>query len=330
MLSHGNDMSQMMEAMLTQKQKAAIVLMELGLDSSVEMMQRFSQKTFQTLVAELQSLDKVTAEQRREVVREFTEALESTPDEEPLEGKSFVSAMLRRTVEQEQFQAIDLLQTAEKAAILDIIKTEHPQVGAFILAYLPPKMGAQVLSALPMTNQRDLSVRVATLKPPNPIAMACLDKTLSSRLDLLSQEKPDVGGVRTLLNLLKDAGRATEREVLEEMDQRHPDLADEMRKNMFTFEDMEKLDDLSFQKVLRQVDGRTLALALKRASEDLKEMVMRNLSERARLMLESDIDALGKVKVSEVEAAQQEVVDYVRSLEEAGEIRITKGDEEMI
>ena len=315
---------------LTQSQKAAIVLMELGLDSSVEMMQRFSQKTFQTLVTELQGLEKVTAEQRRQVVREFTMALEGTPDEEPLEGKSFVSAMLRRTVEQEQFQAIDLLQTAEKSTILDIIRTEHPQVAAFILAYLPPKTGAQVLATLPVETQRDLSVRVATLKPPNSQAMSCLDKTLSSRLDVLSQDRPEVGGVKALLNLLKDAGRTTEREVLEEMDRRRPDIAEEMRKNMFTFEDVSALEDQAFQKVLRQVDGRTLALALKRAPESLTDMVMRNLSERARTMLESDMDALGRVKVSEVEAAQQEIVDCVRSLEEAGEIKISKAEEEMI
>ncbi len=316
----------MTESALTPAQKAAILVMELGLDSSVGLMEHLSPKTFHNLVRELQDLPPVTPDQRRAVLEEFTGQIERS-DDGAVEGKAFVKAILRRTVD-ESFQGIDMLRHAEVPQLLEIVRREHPQVGAFVLSSLQPKQAAALLKLLTPAQQQDLSTRVALLRPPNQETLGCLDRALRTYLNSFASHKEQVGGVSTLVQVLQDAGRAVERNVLESLQKEHPELAAAMRKMMFTFEDLPRLSDLDFQKVLRNVEGRTLSLALKNAPDEVKELVMRNLSERARNMLEGDIEALARVRASEVEKAQQELIDCVRLLIAGGEISLESEEEE--
>jgi flagellar motor switch protein FliG len=321
-------------APLNKLQKAAILLLELGLDSSTEFMQKLSPRTFQALVAELQALGDVRPEQRRAVIREFTEELSAMGESEPLEGRQLVSAVLRRTVEQEQYNAIDLLHTADADELLDILQSEHPQVAAFVLAYIPARQSSALMTRLGAEQQRDMALRIATLRPPDKETLHCFDRVLYHRLTRISGDGPQtVGGVEALVEIIQDAGRNTERTVFEGLSEAHPELVSKMKKLMFTFDDIARINNQDFQKILRQIEGRTLALALKKASEEIVDLVMRNLSERARSVLASDMDAMGRVRVSEVEKAQQEVVETVRGLIAQGEIKVAaegETEEEMV
>jgi flagellar motor switch protein FliG len=315
-------------AQLNGLQKAAIVLMEIGVESSVEITKRLSQRNLPNLTRELKNVSSIPEEQRREVIKQFMAHFAKSGG--GIEGDDFAHEVLKRTLESSQFKALDFMQTADRSQVLEIIAEEHPQVGAFILAYLPPKVASNVMAALPRDTQADLALRLATMHQPSTEALEVLDHVLESRLNILTKGPLKVGGVNNLVQILRNAGRNTESLVLETFAEKRPDLAEQAKKMMLVFEDLLRLDDMSFQKILKQIDGKTLALALKRTSSDIEALVMRNLSERVREMLLSDMEALGKVRVTEVMEAQQKIVECFRNLERTGEVVLLDPEEELV
>jgi len=313
---------------LTGMQKAAILLMEIGVESSVEITKRINQRTLPVLTRELKNVASIPEERRREVVKEFLSQFAGKGG--GLGGDDFVHELLKRTLESSQFKALDFMQTCDRTQMVEIINEEHPQVGAFILAYLPAKMASTVIASLSKEAQADLAMRLATMHQPSVEALEVLDRVLETRLNIVSRGPLKIGGVPNLVQILRSAGRNTEQLVLETFSEKRPDLAEQAKKMMLVFEDLIRLDDMSFQKILKQIDGRTLALALKRTTPEIEGLVMRNLSERVREMLISDMEALGKVRLSEVMEAQQKIVECFRQLERTGEVVLLDPEEELI
>lgn len=226
--------------------------------------------------------------------------------------------------------SIDFLKRLDKAQLLEITQNEHPQVAAFVLAYVQPDMAAQLLSELSPDQQLEVASRIAVAEPPRREVLNQLARTLGGRFNNIMTPDSvgtEVGGLESLVRIMKGVGREVEQNILSGFSENRPDLAEELKKNMFVFDDIVYLEDRSIQKLLKEVDGKVLALALKRANQDILDLISRNLSERARNILKEDLDAAGKVRLKDVDKAQSEVVSVVRRLEEAGEISLGRDDE---
>ena len=226
------------------------------------------------------------------------------------------------------------LQKAESENLLTFIQDEHPQTIALILCHLPHHKAAEILSGLPLQKQIEVIKRVANMEQTNPEVIKEVERGLESRLSaMLMQSMEKAGGIPTVAEILNLADRSTEKAVVEGLEADDPDLVEQIRRLMFVFEDIRMVDDKGIQLVLKEVDNDEMALALKTASEELKNKIFKNMSERAATLIKEDMQFMGPVRVSDVESAQQRVVDIVRRLEDAGEIIIAGrggGGEEMI
>lgn len=308
-------------------QKAAVLLTEIGLDSSVDILRNFNQRMVPRLMREVKNAQGIPEERRQEIIAQF---LAEVSEISGSNQEAFADELLKRTLESTQFAALEFLQSTDKAQLVELIKEEHPQVGAFVLAYLNPKLGSVVLSSLPKELQADLALRVASMRQPHTEALEVLDNVLATRLNTVSKGPVKVGGIGNLVQILRNAGRNSETVVMEALVEHRPDLVEQTKKLLIVFEDLTRLDDRSFQKIIKQIDGKTLALALKKTTKDIEDLVMRNLSERVREMLIADIEALGKVRLKDVMEAQQKIVECFRELERSGEIVLMDVEEEMI
>jgi flagellar motor switch protein FliG len=198
-----------------------------------------------------------------------------------------------------------------------------------VVAYLKPPQAAAVLASLPRELQVEVAMRVAVMDRTTPETIREVEAALESKLvNLPTQEFTAVGGVQALVSIINESDRATERVILEALEERDPDLASQVKKLMFVFEDLLSLDDRSVQLVLRNVDSKDLALALKGASEELREKIFRNMSQRAAEALREDLQLMGPVRRRDVEEAQGRIVGVVRQLEESGQIVIGRGGQE--
>jgi len=210
-----------------------------------------------------------------------------------------------------------------------VIQGEHPQTIALILAYLSPEQAASVLSGLPPELQVDVARRLATMDRTSPDVIREVERVLERKLStFVSQDFTMVGGIDALVEILNRSDRGTEKNILEALEEQDPELAEEVKRKLFVFEDVVLLDDRALQRVLREVDMKDLALALKGASEEVREKFFKNMSKRAAQMLKEDMEYMGPVRVRDVEDAQQRIVNIIRQLEEAGEIVIARGGEE--
>ncbi|MEL7474569.1 MAG: flagellar motor switch protein FliG, partial [Planctomycetota bacterium] len=222
---------------------------------------------------------------------------------------------------------------AESENLLTFIQDEHPQTIALIVCHLPHHKASEILVGLPSQKQIEVIKRIAHMEQTNPQVVREVEKGLESRLsNMLGQASEKMGGVPAVAEVLNLADRSTEKSILEGLEVEDPDLVEQIRRLMFVFEDVLLVDDRGIQAVLKEVDNEELSLALKTASEELKNKILGNMSERAGEMIREDMEFMGPVRVSDVEAAQQRIVDIVRRLEEAGEIIIQGrgGDSELI
>jgi len=225
------------------------------------------------------------------------------------------------------------LQRAESGNLLTFIQSEHPQTIALILSHLPSNQAAEILSGLPSKTQIEVVRRVANMEQTSPEVIAQVEKALESRLSaIVSQKLEKAGGIEAVAEILNLADRATEKSIMESLDEDDPELVEQIRRLMFVFEDIILVNDKGIQAVLKEIENETLALALKTASEELKEKIFKNMSERAVTLIKEDMQYMGPVRVADVEAAQQKIVDVVRRLEDAGEIIISGrgGEEELV
>jgi flagellar motor switch protein FliG len=226
----------------------------------------------------------------------------------------------------------EFLRRADPRQVLTYLQDEHPQTIALVLAHLTADSGAMVLSALPEELQRDVARRLATMDRTSPEVIAQIEAVLEPKLSSIVQQQDmsSVGGVQALVDILNRSDRATERLIFEGLERDNPDLADEVRSRMFVFEDIVGLDDRSVQLILRQVDSKELAVALKGVAPNVRDKIMRNMSERASSNLAEEIELLGPMRLKTVEEAQGAVVRVIRALEEAGQIVVSRSNEEFV
>lgn len=321
-----------------------MLLVQLDRDKAAEVLRRLPERDSLRLmaaVARLGRVDPVEAEAVRNeyrTLREVRRLLASGGMDKAAElleaayGSRKAREMLADLIESSRPAPFERLRGADPRSLVTALADEHPQTVALVLVHLPAELGAAVLSGLDEGTQAEVARRVALMDRVSPEAVELVESTLVARLAQLGSldaavdtRGPVRGGVPGLVDLLNRVDRAAERRILEGLGGLDPDLAEEVRSRMFVFEDIVGLDDRAVQMVLRQVNTKDLALALKGVRDDVRDKVMRNLSERAAATLAEEIDILGTVRVSQVEAAQAAVVRVIRQLEEAGEIVVSRG-----
>ena len=315
--------------------KAAILFVALEQDAATKMLSFMAQEAIEELTREIAQLGIVSGSLRSEVINEFygLSMLSSNQSEGSLD---YARALLKDSLDPQVADRIlgqiqtqvtrapfSFLQKAEAEHLLTFIQDEHPQTIALIVCHLSHHKAAEILSGLPMQKQLEVIKRIANMEQTNPEVIREVERGLESRLSaMLTQSMEKAGGVTTVAEVLNLADRATEKSILEGLEVDDPDLVEEIRRLMFVFEDVKMVDGQGIQAVLREIDNDELALALKTASEELRDKIFTNMSDRAAQLIKEDMEYMGPVRVSDVENAQQRIVDVVRRLEEAGEIVI--------
>ena len=220
----------------------------------------------------------------------------------------------------------EFVRKADPAQLLNFIQKEHPQTIALILAYLKPQQAAVVLASLPQDKQADVARRIAVMDRTSPEVIKEVERILEKNLSsLVTEDFTAAGGVQAIVNILNTVDRGTEKYIMETLEIEDTDLAEEIRKRMFVFEDILTLDNRSIQRFLREVDNNLLAVALKGATEEVQKVIYSNMSKRLAEMIREDIEYMGPVRLKDVEEAQQKIVNIIRKLEDAGEIIISRG-----
>jgi flagellar motor switch protein FliG len=324
---------------LTGVRKSAILLLSLGQEQASEILRRLPPEAVEEVSREIASLQEVSLDTRKGVFTEFYNlALANSYISEG--GLEFAKNLLRNSLriikqvtQQVQTTPFSFLQKAESENLLTFIQDEHPQTIALILAHLPPQKASEILVGLPGQKQIEVVKRIANMEQTNPEVIKEVERGLEHRLsDIVSQTFEKAGGVDTVAEILNLADRSTEKGIMEGLEAEDPDLVESIRRLMFVFEDILLVNDKGIQSVLKEVDNEELSLALKTASEELKQKIFKNMSERAAQLIQEDMQYMGPVRVSDVESAQQKIVDVVRRLEDAGEIIIAGrgGEKEMV
>jgi len=325
--------------------KAAVLLLSLDQDEASEILKRLPPEAVEEVSREIASMREVSVAVRADVFGEFYNlALANSYLTEG--GLEYAKTLLRKSLnsddasriikqvtQQVQTTPFSFLQKAESENLLTFIQDEHPQTIALILAHLPSQKASEILVGLPGQKQIEVVKRIANMEQTNPDVIKEVERGLEHRLsDIVSQTFEKAGGVDTVAEILNLADRSTEKGIMEGLEAEDPDLVEQIRRLMFVFEDILLVNDKGIQAVLKEVENEELSLALKTASQELKDKILKNMSERAAQLIQEDMQYMGPVRVSDVESAQQKIVDVVRRLEDAGEIIIAGrgGEKEMI
>ncbi|SDL73532.1 flagellar motor switch protein FliG [Halarsenatibacter silvermanii] len=325
------------------RKKAAILLVTLGSDVSAQIFEHLSEEEIEELTLEIANLQEVEQETKQGVVEEFYQmaraqdfldrgGIQYARDVlEKAVGKERAKDILGRLTASLKVRPFDSIRKTDPSQLINFIQDEHPQTIALVLAYLNPDQASEILSSLPEEIQTEVSKRLATMDRTSPEIIKDVEQVLEQKISsVVTEEYARAGGIESIVDILNSVDRGTEKNILDEMEQEDPELAEEIRQRMFVFEDLTLLDDQAIQLTLRQVETDDLALALKTASEEVEEKILSNMSERAAEMLEEDMEYMGPVRIREVEEAQQRIVNVIRELEESGEIVIARGGEEEI
>ena len=329
---------------LTGIQKTAILFITLGPDASAPILKKLPDADIERITFEIANMQKIKKEQRDEVLQEFVE-LNKAKDyimeggfeyAKNLLSKALGAQRAKEIIDQvseitQQYRPFGIARKADSAQLLNIIRNEHPQAIALILCYLQSDKAAQILSGLPEDMQADVAMRIATMSNTSQMVIEEVEGTLQKKLsNVVRSDIGTIGGVKPLVDILNNVDRGTEKSILDELDRNEPELAEKIRSNMFIFEDITTLDNSSIQRVLREVDTRDLAYALKGSSEEVANAVYTNMSKRAAQTLKEDIEFLGPVRLIDVEKSQQNIVSIIRRLDETGEIVVARGGEDAL
>ncbi|HLV79329.1 MAG TPA: flagellar motor switch protein FliG [Chthonomonadaceae bacterium] len=329
---------------LTNRQKAAVVLLALGPQASADVLRHLGEEDVEALTLDVARLGRVEPETRRHAVAEFChlcrsqEALFEGGIEqarltlEAAFGPDRATEVVSRVSQTMKVMPFDFVRKADPGQLLSFIQEEHPQTIALILAHLPPNQAAAVLAGLPPETRAEVARRIAGMDRTPPEVVYEIERVLERKLSstIVTHGFMQAGGVKALVEMLNWVDRSTEKTILQSLSETTPDLAEEVKKLMFVFEDITLLDDVAIQKVLREVDTKELALALKGVSEEVQHRIFRNLSERAAAILREDMEFMGPVRLRSVQESQQRIVGVIRRLEEAGDIVIARGGDEII
>jgi len=328
---------------LTGKEKAAILLVSLGPDISARIFKHLNEEEIEELTLEIANMQKVSNDIKDNVLNEFYQLIEAK-DYIDRGGIKYAREILEKAVGEEkakdilekltatlQVRPFDSIRKADPSQLLNFIQGEHPQTIALIMAYLHPQQASQVISSLPAKIQTDVARRIALMDRTSPDIIKEIENVMEQKLSsIITNEYASAGGIDSIVDILNQVDRGTEKNILDELDEENPELADEIRAKMFVFEDVVMLSDRAIQLVLRQVETHDVALALKTASDDVEEVIYKNMSQRAAEMLKEDIEYMGPVRLREVEESQQRIVSVIRQLEDSGEIVIARGGESEI
>ncbi len=329
---------------LTGRQKAAIFLVTLGSEISSEIFKHLREDEIETLTFEIARLDAVDSEDRDAVLMEFQELMMAQDfittggidyARELLEkslGSQKAVDIINRLTSSLQVRPFDFIRRTDPTHLLNFIQQEHPQTIALILAYLEPQKASVILGSLPHEVQSDVAKRIATMDRTSPEVLREVERVLEKKLSTLSSEDyTAAGGVESIVDILNLVDRSTEKGIIESLEEEDPELAEDIKKRMFVFEDIVLLDDRAIQKVLREVDTNELAKALKSVDSEVQDKIYRNMSKRAATLLKEDMEYMGPVRLKDVEESQQKIVSIIRKLEEQGEVVVARsGEDEMV
>ncbi|NLL80133.1 MAG: flagellar motor switch protein FliG [Clostridiales bacterium] len=326
------------DATISGLQKAAILLVVLGPEKSAMIFKHLKEEEIEELTLEIANTRSITPQVKDTVINEFYEiCLAQQYISEG--GIGYAKELLEKALGTEkamdvigkltaslQVKPFEFIRKTDASQLLNFIQDEHPQTIALIMSYLPSHQASIVLSALPPDKQADVAKRIAMMDRTSPEVVKEVEKVLESKLSsLVNQDYTVIGGVDAIVEILNTVDRGTEKHIMETLEIEEPELADEIRKKMFVFEDILLLDDRAIQRVLRDVDNNDLAIALKGANEQVQTTIFNNMSKRLAVMIKEDMEFMGPVRMKDVEEAQQKIVNIIRKLEDSGEIVISRG-----
>jgi len=324
---------------LTGREKAAILLITLGPEKSAQVFRHLKEDEIETLTLEIANISAVMPETKEDVLDEFYQICLAqqyiteggiTYAKQILEkalGEAKAYEIISKLTVSLQVRPFDFVRKADTTQILNFIQNEHPQTIALILSYIRPKQAAEVLSELSSDKQAEVARRIALMDRTSPEVIKEVEKVLEKKLSaMLTEDFTSVGGVDSVVDILNSVDRTTEKRIMETLDVEDSDLSEEIKKKMFVFEDILTLDNRAIQLLLRQdIDNRDLAIALKGSSQELQNLIFANQSTRLAGMIKEDMEYMGPVRRSDVEDAQQKIVNIVRRLQDMGEIILSRG-----
>ncbi|NLP15671.1 MAG: flagellar motor switch protein FliG [Clostridiales bacterium] len=319
-------------------QKAAILLISLGPERSANIFKHLKEDEIETLTLEIANTRSVSPATKDQVLDEFYEICLAQQyiaeggiayAKELLEkalGVDKARDVIGKLTASLQVRPFEFVRKTDATQLLNFIQDEHPQTIALILSYLSSSQAATIISSLAPDKQADVAKRIAMMDRTSPDVIKEVEKVLERKLaSLVNQDYTIVGGVDSIVDILNTVDRGTEKHIMETLEIEEPELADEIRRKMFVFEDILSLDDKSIQRVLREVDNNELAMALKSANEEVQNVIFNNLSKRLATMIREDMEYMGPVRLKDVEEAQQRIVNIIRKLEDSSEIIISRG-----
>ncbi|MEB3198103.1 MAG: flagellar motor switch protein FliG [Candidatus Sericytochromatia bacterium] len=327
---------------LSGREKAAILLVSLGEDVASELLRNVTdQDDLEQLTMEIANMGRVDGDVSRAVLEEFyalyqasrSTAMGGVETARDLLSKALgadrAAELLGRLTDQLATIPFEFMRRIEANQLLNFIQNEHPQTIALICAYLKPEQSATIIGGLSPEAQSDVAARIALMDRTSPAIIREVERILERKFSaVVSQDFFNAGGVKNLVEVLNRADRSTEKTIIESLEEQNPELADEIKKLMFVFEDIVLLDDRSIQRVLKDVESKDLALALKGSNDEVKAKIFRNMSERMSGMIQDELGYMGPVRLKDIEEVQQKIVAVIRKLEEAGEIMISRAGQD--
>ena len=328
----------MMKETVSGLQKAAILLIALGPEKSASIFKHLKEEEIEELTLEIANTKSITPQLKEDVINEFYEVCLAQQyiaeggigyAKELLEkalGAEKAMDVIGKLTASLQVKPFEFVRKTDASQLLNFIQDEHPQTIALILSYLSAQQSAMIIASLPPDRQADVAKRIALMDRTSPDVIKEVEKVLETKLaSLVNQDYTIIGGVDAVVDILNTVDRGTEKHIMESLEIEEPELADEIRKKMFVFEDILLLDDRAIQRVLREVENSDLAMALKGANEEVQNAIFNNLSKRLAAMIREDMEFMGPVRMKDVEEAQQKIVNIIRKLEDSAEIVISRG-----
>lgn len=323
---------------MTGKQKAALLLISLGPEVSAAVYKHLTEEEIERLTLEISGVKKVDSVVKEEIIEEFHHialaqdyisqggiGYAKTVLEKAL-GKEHAQAIINRLTSSLQVRPFDFARRADPGQILNFIQNEHPQTIALILSYLEAEQAGMILSSLPQEMQADIAKRIATMDSTSPEVISEIEAVLERKLSsTVTQDFTETGGVDAVVQVLNGVDRATEKTILDALEIQDPELAEEIRKRMFVFEDIVTLDNRSIQRIVRECENEDLVLSMKVSSEEVREILFKNMSQRMAESFQEEMEVMGPVRLRDVEEAQARIVSIIRRLEDSGEIIIARG-----
>lgn len=331
------------DSKLTGIEKVATLLITLGSQKSAEIFKHLSEEEIEEITLEIANMRMVSPDEKQSIIEEFYEiclaqeyisegGINYAKDilEQALGSEKAVDIIGKLTASL-QVRPFEFARKVDANQLLNYIQNEHAQTIALVLSYLSPEQSGQVLAKLPQEKQAEVTRRIAMMDRTSPDVIKQVEQIIEAKFSsMVSQDYTEVGGIESIVDILNAVDRGTEKHIMEELEVRDTELSEEIKKRMFVFEDIVGLDPKSIQRFIREIDNSQWAIALKSASEDVKDVIFGNMSKRLVEMIKEDMEFMGPVRLKDIEEAQQNVVNTIRKLEEAGEIVTPRGGDEMI